>query len=165
MRWSNLYLHRSNIFIEGILYPTVLAYIVLQKFANWNSFPTYSALLRTESSIFVSVFFCDVFLVTFTLYVQFIVLYSKIVLYVFFILYCTTLEVVFFILSCTTCWFWFVCSLSVFFSALTQILRALAAPAQLVPATASHHRPPLKSQWWRSRPAPANAGPYYIVLH
>ena len=37
-----------------------------------------------------------------------------------------------------------------YFATPTQILRALAAPAQLVPATTYHHPPPLKSQWWCS---------------
>ena len=37
-----------------------------------------------------------------------------------------------------------------YFDALTQIIRALAAPTKLVPANASCHPPPLKSQWWRS---------------
>ena len=55
-----------------------------------------------------------------------------------------------------------------YFVAPTQILRALAAPMKLVPATASHHPPLLKSQWWRSRSGanggstiitPANVGP------
>ena len=55
-----------------------------------------------------------------------------------------------------------------YFAAPTQIIRALAAPMQLVPATTSHRPPPLKSQWWLSRsvandgapvPAPANVGP------
>ena len=32
----------------------------------------------------------------------------------------------------------------------TQIIRALAALTQLVPATASHRPSPLRSQWWRS---------------
>ena len=35
-------------------------------------------------------------------------------------------------------------------AALTQKLRALAAPTELVAATASHFPPPLKSQWWCS---------------
>ena len=55
-----------------------------------------------------------------------------------------------------------------YFSSPTQILRALVAPMQLVPATASHHPLPLKSQWWRSHygvngdapiTAPAIVGP------
>ena len=55
-----------------------------------------------------------------------------------------------------------------YFYFLTQILRVLAAPTQLVPATISHSPPPLKSQWWRSFsganggapvPAGANIGP------
>ena len=37
-----------------------------------------------------------------------------------------------------------------YFVALTQTLRTLAAPTQLVPATVSHRPLPLKSQWWRS---------------
>ena len=55
-----------------------------------------------------------------------------------------------------------------YFAALTQILRALAAPTQLVKATVSHLPPPLKIQWWRSRsranggapvPEPSNVSP------
>ena len=57
-----------------------------------NSFLTYSTLLRTEYSIFVSAYFCDFFIGTFTLYVSFIVVYSTIVSYVLFILSCITLQ-------------------------------------------------------------------------
>ena len=64
---------------------------------------------------------------------------------------------VLFILSCTTCLFQFVCSLFVLIFAPTQILRALAAPTQLVPVTASHRPPLLKSQCWRFC-SNANAG-------
>ena len=46
-----------------------------------------------------------------------------------------------------------------YFDAPTQILRALAAPTQLVPATASHRPPPLNSQWWRSRSGPNGGSP------
>ena len=38
-----------------------------------------------------------------------------------------------------------------YFAALKQIICALAAPAQLVPSTASRLPPPLNSQWWISR--------------
>ena len=85
-----IYIYITQILsLEEYVSQAALACIFLQKFANWNSFPTYSALLWTESSIFVSAFFCDVFLGTFTLHIRFIVVYSTIVSYVFFILYCT----------------------------------------------------------------------------
>ena len=76
-----------------------------------------------ESSTFVSAFFCDFVLGAFKFYLRFIVVYSKIVLYVLFILSCTTFQFrfvcshstillyVFLIISCTTLQFGFVCRL------------------------------------------------------
>ena len=58
--------------------PTALACKLYQEFENLNSFPTYSALQRTESSIFVSAFFYVLFIGAFILYVRCIVVYSKI---------------------------------------------------------------------------------------
>ena len=55
-----------------------------------------------------------------------------------------------------------------YFADLTQILRTLEEPTQLVPATPSYGPPPFKSQWWRSCSganggapvlAPAKVGP------
>ena len=57
-----------------------------------------------------------------------------------------------------------------YFASSTQILRVLAAPTKLVPATTSHSAPPLKSQRWRSCsgahggapvPAGANIRPFH----